>query len=349
MGRANRILALVVAIAIIGASVYLVTSRFSPEESVTVATYRQPGSLPVWVAYEMGFFAERGVAVRLVEFSGGGLSAHVLSTGGADIAGLPTVLALQLAEAGTPLRLVHATQDARPGTSQLLVRADLEADALEDLQDRTVGFEALEASCLPCTAFQRVIESAGVTVVRVAVPDYKIEEAFANRIVDAAVVSQPFATFAVDKGLAYPLVDGRLGPSGDAAVAAYGVVPPEGGDPIWMGAAGYWTTASFLQARPDAVRRVAAAIADGAAWLRNPEHQASARSILTKYAGGLGAPEFFEAATAAVLETTEYRSYPTGYRDWAGMQRQADVYAALGLLDAPLDVRPLVSTPWFRA
>lgn len=349
MKRTHRILGFVLAIVVAGSGIYLLASRLSAPEQVTIVTYRQPASLSVWVAQDMGFFRTRGLDVRLLEFSGAGLAAQVLASGGADIGGMPTVLAMQDAEDGIPLRLVHATGDWRAGTSQLLVRSSLAIGSLEDLQGRRVGFEDLEPTCLPCVAFQQVLDASGISVARVAVPDYKVEEALNANVVDAAVVTSPYNTFAVQRGSAYVLMDPRLGPAGDASVAAYGVAHPSGGIAEWMGSAAYWTTAPYLAAKPDVVHRVAQAIADAAAWLRDPQNLPAARDILIKYAGGLGSPEYFQAASGAVLDKMEWRSYPDGYVDWRAMEAQGEAYAAVGLVRGEVDVRALVSTPWFQA
>ncbi len=349
MERASRILAILIAIAIVVPGVYLAASTLSrlEMERVTIATYRHQGSLPVWVAEEAGFFDAQGLDVTILEFSGAGLSAQVLRTGGADVAGIPPVLGLQLAGEGTPLKLVHTTVDLRPGTYQLVVRADLEVGALEDLNGMRVAFDNLDSTCLPCRAFQEVFDASGIEVTAVAVPSYKIEQAFEASIVDAAVVVQPYNTFAVETGLAYALLDPRLGPEGDAAVRAYGMVPREGGPAIWMGAAAYWTMESFLAAKPDVVRRITLAIANASAWLSQPENDLAARSILIRYVSGIGPPELYRPAVTAVMKFMEWRSYPNGYVDWPALQRQANAYKAAGLLSETVDVRPLVSTPWF--
>lgn len=70
MGRASRIASLVLAIVITASAMLLVASRLSPPESVSIATSRHPGSLPVWVAQDLGFFAGRGIDAKIVEFSG---------------------------------------------------------------------------------------------------------------------------------------------------------------------------------------------------------------------------------------------------------------------------------------
>lgn len=349
MGRASRIASLVLAIVITASAMLLVASRLSPPESVSIATSRHPGSLPVWVAQDLGFFAGRGIDAKIVEFSGGGLAAHVLLTGGVDAATFPSVLALQKASDGVPLRLLHATADLQPGTSQLLARADLDIRSLEDLEGRTVGFEGLESACLPCEAFRQAIDRVGVRIVPVAIPDYKVADAFRAGTVDAAVVSQPFNALAVEDGVAVAVRDPRLGPRGDAAVAAFGTVAAGGADPEWLASGGLWADEGFLNERPAAARKVVVALADAAAWLRDPGNAASARDILVRYAGGLGTMEFFNRASTAVLATTTWRSYPNGYTDWRGLQTQADAYAGMGLLDSSLDVRALVSTPWFEA
>src|SRR5437867_13189958 len=116
MERRHRVLALVFAIAIAVPGIYIAVSFLSARQQVTIATYRQTASLPVWIAQDMGFFRNRGLDVQLLEFSGAGLAAHVLVTGGADIGGMPTVLALQNVEAGLTLRPLPPTAELRART-----------------------------------------------------------------------------------------------------------------------------------------------------------------------------------------------------------------------------------------
>jgi len=161
-------------------------------------------------------------------------------------------------------------------------------------------------------------------------------------------VSQPFNALAVEDGVAYVVRDPRLGPGGDAAVAAFGSVPNGSSDSEWLASAGLWADEAFLKTRPAVARKVSLALADAAAWLRDPGNAQAARDILIRYAGGLGTMAFFHRASAAVLSTTTWRSYPDGYSDWRGLQAQADAYEGMRLLDSPLDVRAVVSTPWFE-
>jgi NitT/TauT family transport system substrate-binding protein len=92
---------------------------------------------PQFVAQELGFFADEGVSINLLNTNTTVPYVAFLQNGDADVAMLDSAQVLQAAEAGVPIKVVYeAYQHAPDG---IYVLADSEIQSLADLRDTTIG------------------------------------------------------------------------------------------------------------------------------------------------------------------------------------------------------------------
>lgn len=359
--RAKFPLAIAVAITVVAVVVSTSASQLfltppTTRISTTMGSHRSPGSLPVWVALEQGFFANEGLDVELVQFSTALLATQALMAGGVDFASSSAQGVLRLAADGGPaLKLVHVTANNLPGFAQLVVRKDLTVSSIEDLKGKTLAVDGYGVACLECQSFLTVLEDNGfdlrrdVRIVTVAHP--MMGASLEAGIIDAATMIQPYATLAINQGQGYPLADSGLGAHGDASVKLLGcaLVASDGQGTIstWAPTEGYWTTETFVQQNPETVHKVARAIARASTWLMEPANEDARTEILVKYVGGLGDPRLFKAASKATLAYQAWKPYPDGYTDWPCLTHQIQVLQQEGLLAQMVDARQFVSLPWF--
>ena len=329
--------------------------------TIQIATFRVVGSLPVWVSYEQGFLKAYGLDAELVDFSGGSLSMNSLINGKVDIAGgLPQYVFALAASQNIYLKLVHVTANNLPGNLQLIVRKDVQANSIEDLRGKRIGVHETSKDCLNCLSFLVRFREIGLVpqgdVQIRKVPEAILGEALSAGIIDAAAMIQPYASSAVKRGIGYPLRDERLGELGDPSTKVFGLptqVPGwEGKVSAWLATCGYWTTESYLGRNPEVVHNVTRALADSSRWLMDPTNRGVAVETLVRWAapaleaGEDSNADSIEAASAA-FNTFFWKPYPDGYGDWKALQHQSEVMTRYGVLEKPIDVRKLVSMPWF--
>ena len=150
---------------------------------------------PVYVAYEMGFFAQQGVNVEIIDLTAGGPTAlQAISSGNAE-AGISSVMAIINARAqGFPVLAVSDAQSSIGNTplAEFFVRADSGIYTVEDLRGHTIAINLVFSSFH--YKWLIALEDAGVgedEVDWVILPFYQQELALANGHVDAIGVLQP--------------------------------------------------------------------------------------------------------------------------------------------------------------
>jgi NitT/TauT family transport system substrate-binding protein len=170
---------------------------------------------PLVVGIEKGFFTENGIEVEPVYFRSGAEQIPALSTGTVDViltsasASLFNALA-----AGVDMKIVSDFISLVPGTAPhaLLVRRELvESGAVKtvaDLEGRPIGVTAV--GVYTHQAAIRILRKAGlgerdVRLVNLPYPD--MVAGLASGAIDAANMTEPFVTQAIDMGIARILVD----------------------------------------------------------------------------------------------------------------------------------------------
>lgn len=160
--------------------------------AVTLAVGRSPGSLPIYIAQEKGWFAEEGVDVQLQECKFGKLCLELMLGGKAM---LSTSSDLPLAVAAIQQRhfLVVATLNTNRVDTQIITRRSSAIHAVTDLPGRTVG-------TFVGTAAHHVLDTRlrldGVDPAQVKVVNLQPDEVRTRMLagtLDAVAVFEPFA------------------------------------------------------------------------------------------------------------------------------------------------------------
>lgn len=284
-------------------------------DAVTVGLIPIVDVAPVYLGEKQGFFAERGIDLKMESGQGGAAIVPGVVSGQFQF-GFSNVTSLLLAQSkGLPLKVVSAgssttgDSDADYGAVVTPKGSDI-ADA-KDLAGKSVAVNTLNN--IGDTTVREVVRKAGgdpKTVKFVELPFPDMPAAVQEGRVDAAWVTEPFVTIAVNQGAR-------------VVVANYAGTHPE------LTVATYFTSKELIASNPDLVKRFTEAMNESLAYAReNPDE---ARRILSSYTK-------IDDATAKELTLPRWPAAISV----DSVQRLADLAAKDGLVTEKPDVRALL-------
>lgn len=164
----------------------------SPDaQPLRIATSRWPGYELLFLADSLGFFAQAGVRVQLLEFLGTGESRRALERGRVDAAGLTSVDLLFAQRSGpSKPRAVYVIDSSRGGD---VILGRPPADHLQALRGRRIGIEPASINLL---VLDQALHSVGldlVDVTTVPLNPSAMKTAFLAGEVDAVTSYSPYA------------------------------------------------------------------------------------------------------------------------------------------------------------
>jgi NitT/TauT family transport system substrate-binding protein len=175
-----------------------------------------PVIAPIYIAYEKGYFKEQGLDVELVPFDSGAKMVAALSAGQLDVgSGEAGTALLNAINQGFDVKVVMGTGSMPKGygPNPFLVRKDLydsgEVTDPKDLEGKNIAVNVPRGMVEYLVS--EVLAKGGLTiddVELVVLPFPEMSAAFANKAIDAAIMTEPLASKAVNDGLAVVLVGG---------------------------------------------------------------------------------------------------------------------------------------------
>lgn len=186
---------------------------------------------PIFIAEHHGFFRDEGIRVEGTVFQSSEQMMPLLSAGSLDVGGgAPGASLYNAVIHGAEIRAVADATSDPPGYgfAKLLIRADLVKSGrytgLKDLKGMHVAGAARASSSAPQWA--HVLAKAGLKlddVRREALPYPQHVVALQNGAIDAAMSSEPFATQAVELGVAVKVASNdEFYPNQQASCVLYG-------------------------------------------------------------------------------------------------------------------------------
>lgn len=276
---------------------------------------------PFFIAEAKGYFEEEGIEVELKRLEGGADMLIQTAAGNFDVgAGGAGAAFFNAVHSGIGVQLVAPLHSERPPmVTPLVVSEAAYAEGLRsvgDLVGETVAVNAFGAS----TEYwlYGALRSGGVAyedVNVVAIPFQDIPAALEQGSIKAAMLGEPFATFAEQQGIARRLADDFF--DGDQATVVY-------------------FNADFAEQRADVAQRFMNAYLRASRDLYNNYHSLENLQILSEYTG-LDI-EVLEAM-AMPIHTTD------GYVSIENLNNQQLFFMAQGQLDydEPLDLSEVVN------
>ncbi|MBS0550168.1 MAG: ABC transporter substrate-binding protein, partial [Proteobacteria bacterium] len=247
MGRGRRSILKAAAIGILS---IMGASGASAQDKVKVGMLPVSSALPFYVAQDMGYFAAEKIEAEGVTIPSIALLIQALVTNEADvIANLSTGDGTNI-NSRRPNTVTYISlngQSAKYLTDQFIVRADVKAESLKDLKGARIASVPGAGSL---AAARESLKANGLKEGDYALSEQQLPQHMAllkAGTFEAAFTFEPFATMAVQAGIARRLEGG--------VIAHYLLGSP---DKLAFGAGG-GLNGSFIQKRPDVARRFAAA------------------------------------------------------------------------------------------
>lgn len=196
----------------------------APDEPITVGLLRIDDSFPFYVAEQEGLFEKHGVQVAIKEFSSGRDQATALQGGELDVLMTdPVVTALSL-KGGSDIRIVATALGAVPEEGRFLIVSapDSGITEPEQLEGKTL---AISNNTMMDYLVDQYAASLGLdksAIQTVNMPDLMLRTTtlLEGKEIDAAILPDPLAAYAVAEGANVVIDDTKLGENFSQSVIA---------------------------------------------------------------------------------------------------------------------------------
>jgi len=252
-------------------SVLALASRSASAQTAPALIPVQIGAAPidlngaVFYAQDLGYFKQAGLDVTIgLTFAGVEASAAALLAGSIQVGSANTATIAQAHLRGIDFRFFAPagifTESARP-TEVVAVLKSSPIRTAADLDGKTLGVNSLSSMLqVATTSWDDKHGGNGKSLHFVELAFPQMDAALNEHRIDAAVLTEPFATAADDTRV--------IGS------------PEEGVAPTFM-TLGWYSTADWLNKNPDVARKLITALRQAAAW--GNTHPAESAAILGKY------------------------------------------------------------------
>jgi len=267
---------------------------------------------------QKGFFADENLALQTHEAQSGAALVPAVASGQYQF-GFSNNVSLLIAHGeGLPVRIVRSSNaagsDPSPSQESLVVSGESGIDSLQDLSGKTIAVNSLNNT--PQLAVMTTLENAGVdpsTVKFVEVGFPEMPLALQQGQVDAADISEPFLTEAVDDG-------------GKVLASPYREVQQN------LHVSSWFTTQQYIDSDQDVVQRFARAIDRSNAYAQ--KHSDEVRDYVTKWLD----------IDPGIAKEMALPDYPKGTVSIATLQQLAEGSQRYGFVQkAPEDLNTLIA------
>jgi NitT/TauT family transport system substrate-binding protein len=186
---------------------------------------------PIFIAEQLGYFKDEGLQVQMTQFQSSEIMMPLLANGALDVGGgAPGASLYNAVIHGSDIKAVADATSDPPGYgfAKLLVRTELvnskKYQTIRDLKGMHVAGAAVASSSTP--QWSHLLAKAGLRlsdVRREALPYPQHAVALQNGAIDASLTAEPFATRAIDLGVAVKMASNdEFYPNQQASVILYG-------------------------------------------------------------------------------------------------------------------------------
>jgi NitT/TauT family transport system substrate-binding protein len=235
-------------------------------------------SLPVWVADDGGFCKKEGIECPAVPIASGPLALQALTAGSLEVMFTSTDVIMQAAARGNDVVLI--TGHSPDNIYELSMRKDIGLknksypEVMKEFVGKTVGISARGSAVenqMRALLIGAGLDPDSVTYVAVGSPNTAYP-AFLSKQIQAAVMWEPFRSICESKGVCEIAVDMRKGEGPPSLKALNGAFET------------FAARRDFVASNKDSIDAFNRAMANGIAWMKQPENFDKVRAIAKAHA-----------------------------------------------------------------
>ncbi len=207
-------IALILAVLLLGCSQ-------APQEKLRVGILPIEDSLPVVIADEQGLFKKHGLDVEIIHFSSAVERDAALTAGDVDAVITDPLAVILLRDKGYDIRIASLCLGKTPkeGVFAILATPNSNINSVEDLDGRGI---AVSLNTIIEYALDMMLSEYNINYTKVSIPKIPVRmQALLNGNIEAAVLPEPLASYAVSKGAKLILSDAMLNESITQTVIAF--------------------------------------------------------------------------------------------------------------------------------
>lgn len=193
-------------------------------QAVAIGLMRIDDSIPFYLAEEEGLFAKHGVEVELVPFSSGRDLTVALEAGQLDGAMTDMVVQGLMKKGGIDLKTVAIALGATPEEGRFMVVSAPNSGISkpEDLNGQSVAIANNTMMAYLFAQYETITGIDDATVSKVSIPDLmlRVETLLAGKDIQAAILPDPLASYALEEGANLVIDDTKLGVNVSQSVVA---------------------------------------------------------------------------------------------------------------------------------
>ena len=204
-------------IALLAAAMFLLSACSSngEEEKVKIGLLRIDDSIPFFVAQQEGLFNDLGVEVELVSFSSSSDQSLAMEAGELDLAMNDMIVQCLMKKNGTDTKAVALAYGAVPEEGRFLVVAAPNSgiNTPQDLSGKNVGISTNTMMDFLFENFEDIYNLPSEEINKVNMPNLslRLEAVLSGSDLQAAILPDPLAAYALEKGCSVVIDDTALG------------------------------------------------------------------------------------------------------------------------------------------
>ena len=192
----NRIIAIIIAIAVVAVVAYFLLGGAG--EEVTIGYLPSDHDAALFVADAQGKFQENGIKTKLVQFNNGGDLMTAMASGDVDVGYVGITPVLSSIANGVPVKVISAAQIEGSG---IVVAKDSGIDSVSDLSGKkiaTPGEASIQHMLLTYYLKQNGMSISDLKVSSMKVPS--MNDALKTGKIDGAITFEPYVSIAEKNG-----------------------------------------------------------------------------------------------------------------------------------------------------
>ena len=261
------------------------------EEKVKIGLLRIDDSIPFYVAEQEGLFKEMGVEAELISFSSSSDQSLAMEAGELDMAMNDMIVQCLMKKNGTDTKAVALAYGAVSEEGRFLVVAAPQSGIYtsQDLSGKNVGISTNTMMDFLFENFENIYGLPSSEINKVNMPNLslRLEAVLSGSDLQAAILPDPLAAYAVEKGCSVVIDDTALGVNLSQSVVL--------------------TTDEFINANEEQISKILAAYNQAKELLNeNPEKYRSLCLEIANVPEELSASYPYPHYTADVLPAEEY-------------------------------------------